>query len=151
MEQSLRALRTDYLDIFFLHDPCEADGRMEDTVAYLERQKRGGRIRYLGLAGEASECLAFARWAGGVFEVLQVRDSLENREADCLIEAGKRLQITYGYVRAAREAARVAADIREVIGKALERTEEGMILVSSKKASRLRALAEIEGEKDTAQ
>ena len=45
----------------------------------------------------------------------------------------------------------MAADIREVIGKALERTEEGMILVSSKKASRLRALAEIEGEKDTAQ
>jgi len=151
LEQSLRALRTDYLDIFFLHDPCEADGRMEDTVAYLDRQKRGGRIRYLGLAGEASECLAFARWAGGVFEVLQVRDSLENREADCLIEAGKRLQITYGYVRAAREAARVAADIREVIGKALERTEEGMILVSSKKASRLRALAEIEAKKDTGQ
>ena len=151
LEQSLRALRTDYLDIFFLHDPCEADGRMEDTVAYLERQKRGGRIRYLGLAGEASECLAFARWAGGVFEVLQVRDSLENREADCLVVAEKRLQITYGYLRAATRAAREVADIREVIGKALERTEEGMILVSSKKASRLRALAEIAAKKDTAQ
>ena len=82
--------------------------------------------------------------------MLQVRDSLENREADCLVVAEKRLQITYGYVRAAR-GAREAADIREVIGKALERTEEGMILVSSKKASRLRALAEIEGQKDSAQ
>src|SRR2546429_9862215 len=94
---------SDLLDIFFLHDPCEADGRMEDTVAYLDRQKRGGRIRYLGLAGEASECLAFARWAGGGFEVLQVRDSLENREADCLIEGGEKLQINYGYVCAGRE------------------------------------------------
>ena len=86
-----------------------------------------------------------------MFEVLQVRDSLENREADCLVVAEKRLQITYGYVRAATRAAREAADIREVIGKALERTEEGMILVSSKKASRLRALAEIAAKKDTAQ
>ena len=151
LERSLRALRTDYLDIFFLHEPCEADGRMEDTVAYLERQRRDGRIRYLGLAGEASECLAFARWAGGVFEVLQVRDSLENQEADCVAAAGKKLQITYGYLRAARRAGRGAADIREVMGKALERTEDGMILVSSRKASRLRALAEAEGRKDTGQ
>jgi aryl-alcohol dehydrogenase-like predicted oxidoreductase len=152
LERSLRALRTDYCDIFFLHEPCEADGGlMEDTVAYLERQKRDGRIRYLGVAGEASECVAFARWAGGVFEVLQVRDSLENREADCLAAAGKKLQITYGYLRAARGAVDGNADIREVMGKALERTEEGMILVSSRKASRLRALAEMAGEKEAGQ
>jgi aryl-alcohol dehydrogenase-like predicted oxidoreductase len=149
LERSLRALRTDYCDIFFLHEPCEADGGlMEDTVAYLERQKRDGRIRYLGVAGEASECVAFARWAGGVFEVLQVRDSLENREADCLAAIGKKLQVTYGYLRAARGAGGGNADLREVMGKALERTEDGMILVSSRKASRLRVLAEVAGEKE---
>ncbi|HYY72094.1 MAG TPA: hypothetical protein VE778_00735, partial [Candidatus Bathyarchaeia archaeon] len=81
----------------------------------------------------------------------QVRDSLENQEADCVAAAGKKLQITYGYLRAARRAGRGAADIREVMGKALERTEDGMILVSSRKASRLRALAEAEGRKDTGQ
>jgi aryl-alcohol dehydrogenase-like predicted oxidoreductase len=152
LERSLRALRTDYCDIFFLHEPCQADrGLMEDTVEYLERQRRDGRIRYLGVAGEASECVAFARWAGGVFEVLQVNDSLENREADFVAAAGKKLQITYGYLRAARRAGAGTADIREVMGKALERTEEGMILVSSRKASRLRALAEVAGEKEAGQ
>lgn len=149
--RSLRALRTDYCDIFFLHEPCQADGGlMEDTVEYLERQKRAGRIRYLGVAGEASECVAFSRWAGGVFEVLQVDDSLENREADCVVAAGKKLQITFGYVRAARRADAGNADIREVMGKALERTE-GMILVTSRKASRLRALAGVAGEKEAGQ
>jgi hypothetical protein len=34
------------------------------------------------------------------------------------------------------------------MGKALERTEDGMILVSSRKASRLRVLAEVAGEKE---
>jgi hypothetical protein len=37
------------------------------------------------------------------------------------------------------------------MGKALGRTEEGMILVSSRKASRLRALAEVAGEKEAGQ
>jgi aryl-alcohol dehydrogenase-like predicted oxidoreductase len=152
LERSLRALRTDYCDIFFLHEPCEADsGLMEDSVAYLERQKRAGRIRYLGLAGEASECVAFARWAGGVFEVLQVRDSLENREADSLKAAGKKLQITYGYLRTARRAGGENADVQDVMRKALARTEEGMMLVSSRNAGRLRALAEVAGEKEAGQ
>jgi aryl-alcohol dehydrogenase-like predicted oxidoreductase len=149
LERSLRALRTDYCDIFFLHEPCQADrALMEDTVAYLERQKRAGKIRFLGLAGEANECLSFALWAKGTFDVLQVRDSLENREADCVVVAGKKLQITFGYLRDARGGDGGNADMRGVIGNALERTEGGMILVSSRKATRLRALAEIAGEKE---
>ena len=68
-----------------------------------------------------------------------------------LFRSGKKLQITYGYLRAARGAGGGNADIREVMGKALGRTEEGMILVSSRKASRLRALAEVAGEKEAGQ
>jgi aryl-alcohol dehydrogenase-like predicted oxidoreductase len=147
LEQSLRALRTDYIDIFFLHEPSELDREaMVETMAYLEREKRNGKIRYLGLAGEATECAAFAQWAGGVFDVLQVRDSLEKREADCLAAIGKRPQITFGYLRAAKGATEANGDMREVMRQALARNREGVILVSSRKPARLQMLAELPGD-----
>ncbi len=144
LQQSLRALRTDYIDILFLHEPSELNREeMVETIAYLKREQRSGKIRYLGLAGEAAECVAFAQWAGSVFDVLQVRDSLEKHEADCLVALGKRPQITFGYLRAAKGRTRLKSDIQEVMRQALARNRDGIILVSSREPSRLKLLAEL--------
>ena len=145
--RSLRALRTDYIDIFFLHEPSELDREaMVETMAYLEREKRNGKIRYLGLAGEAPECVAFAHWAEGVFDVLQVRDSLEKHETDCLAAIGKKPQITFGYLRAAKDTTEASSDVREVMRQALARNREGAILVSTRKPERLQMLAGLQAD-----
>jgi len=124
---------------------------MFETMAYLEREKRSGKIRYLGLAGEASECGAFAQWADGVFDVLQVRDSLEKHEADCLSAIGKKAQITYGYLRAARGATEVNSEMRGVMREAQTRNPDGVILVSSRKPNRLQMLADWAGDERVGQ
>ncbi len=138
---SLKALRTDWIDLLLVHEPQALDveplARMGD---WLERQKTSGRVRYLGLAGSARVCLTVARQTGSLFDVLQVEDSLSGREADVLIAAGRPLQITFGYLRQAA-AEQPRPDGLAVIQAALARNAQGLVLVSSRQPERLRALA----------
>ncbi|HWC34903.1 MAG TPA: aldo/keto reductase [Mycobacteriales bacterium] len=53
LTRSLRALRSDYIDIFALHDPMgTAVTNAPELIGYLEDQVRAGTIRCWGIAGE---------------------------------------------------------------------------------------------------
>jgi D-threo-aldose 1-dehydrogenase len=65
-----------------------------------------------------------------------VHDSLSGQEADILTRFGKPLQITFGYVSAARNEGSPLA-VTEVLRRALHRNAEGAIIVSTTKAARL--------------
>lgn len=148
LAKTLRALQTDWLDILFVHEPVPGDASaLEDLADWLVHQKRSGRVRYMGLAGRASECVAIARALPGVFDILQVEDSLARREADLLISAGMPLQITYGYLRQARAQVSIPepipVDALKVFDGALRRNSRGVVLVSTRKTSRLCDLANL--------
>jgi aryl-alcohol dehydrogenase-like predicted oxidoreductase len=146
LTDSLKALRTDWLDILFVHEPLmkeEAD--VYGLAEWLSRQKSSGRVRHVGLAGNAANCAFLMRRIEGVFDLLQVEDSLEKREADVVAAAGLPLQVTFGYMRRSGSTSRGSIDSPDepisVMRRALARNRTGMVLVSSRKASRLRALA----------
>ena len=144
LHRSLRSLRTDWIDLFLLHEPQESDcEHLEEVVAFLQLQRQSGTIRYLGLSGDAARCLAISKMTGDVFDVLQVHDSLGRREADRLLEVGRPLQMTYGYLRVAVEAGTRPQPPLEVMAGALKRNSTGAILVSSRQPQRLRALAQL--------
>jgi aryl-alcohol dehydrogenase-like predicted oxidoreductase len=114
---------------------------------WLRRQKASGRVRYLGLAGHAPDCVAIAGQTDGLFDVLQVEDSLTGHEADVVIASGRPLQVTFGYVRkAATGPART--DGLAVVRAALKRNAQGLVLVSSRRPERLRALAALADSND---
>ena len=75
LERSLRSLKTDWIDVFLLHDPVGRLTEAPELVGYLEDQRRQGRIRSWGLTGgvhdlpEAAKCLARA-------SVIQYRDDI---------------------------------------------------------------------------
>ncbi len=79
VERSLKRLRTDHVDVVFLHS-CDEDvlGRGE-VVAALKRLRDDGKVRFLGYSGD--------RWparmavASGAFDVLQVSLSIADQEA----------------------------------------------------------------------
>jgi aryl-alcohol dehydrogenase-like predicted oxidoreductase len=50
LEASLRALKTDYVDIYFLHECTEHDDLSDDLFHFLDNCVRDGKIRYYGLA-----------------------------------------------------------------------------------------------------
>lgn len=141
VQSSLRALQTDWIDILFVHEPRPA--HRESLLALAEdlnRLRQAGMVRYLGLAGSAGDCLEIADSMGGLFDVLQVEDSLEEHEADALIQANKPLQITYGYLRRA-EPGSLSRSAVDLVTQALARNPQGCVLVSSRKPERLRKIA----------
>lgn len=144
LQASLRSLRTDWLDLLFVHEPSEDDlPALMALEGWLEKQKASGRVRYLGLAGRAAECLAIHQAMPGVFDVLQVEDSIGGSEADVLLAAGLPLQVTYGYLRLAATTSEVsvAPSPSALIRAALARNEAGMVLVSTRRTTRIRTLA----------
>lgn len=50
LEQSLKALRTDYLDYYMIHDPIEPVVKIEELIALSIRLKEQGKIRAFGLS-----------------------------------------------------------------------------------------------------
>lgn len=143
--RSLRNLRTEAVDILFVHEPSPEEtpaiARMAD---WLLEQKRLGRARYIGLAGNAAACVAVNRRVPGVFDILQVEDSIQGHEADVVVEAGLPLQITYGYLRlSGRGTAGVSAPStpETVVANAVARNSTGLVLVSTRQVSRVAELA----------
>jgi D-threo-aldose 1-dehydrogenase len=93
LERSLRALGTDYIDIFLLHDPL--GGVLTDPselVAFLDGQCKDGRIRCWGVTGhptQLTKVLADLGWPA----VVQYRDDVfDDKYAETMDAA----RITYG-------------------------------------------------------
>jgi aryl-alcohol dehydrogenase-like predicted oxidoreductase len=60
LEQSLRALRTDHLDILLLHD-CEPADLTDELAAFLEACVAAGTIRAYGIASDVATAAELAR------------------------------------------------------------------------------------------
>lgn len=148
LTMSMKALRTDWLDIFFVHEPqiSEIDN-LHELAEWLIKQKSRGRVRYLGLAGSAKNCLEVKQQVEGVFDILQVEDSLAGCEADIIKVAELPIQVTYGYLRLATSGCTgsnaQAMDGLEVMKSALARNPNGMVLLSTRKIHRLRDFAKL--------
>ena len=76
LERSLRALRTDYIDLFLLHDPVPGTVRSDEVSAYLERARAAGLIRSWGIAGDVEPTDEVARSFHYGVPVRQLRDDI---------------------------------------------------------------------------
>lgn len=76
LENSLRALRTDYLDLLLLHDPEPGDVQPEAIRPFLEDAVSRGDIREWGIAGEPEVAFAAARSFDARVPIMQVRDDI---------------------------------------------------------------------------
>jgi len=56
LEASLRRMRTDYVDLYYLHRPDDASP-LEQTLAELDAQMRAGRVRHYGVSNYSAEQL----------------------------------------------------------------------------------------------
>lgn len=79
LQTSLRELRTDYVDVLFLHDPSPADRvDLPEICGYLEEARQAGQIRAWGIAGERDPCVEIKRSLPET-TILQVRDDILSR------------------------------------------------------------------------
>jgi aryl-alcohol dehydrogenase-like predicted oxidoreductase len=61
VETSLRRLQTDYIDLYYAHDP-DPDTPLEQTLAVYDDLIRQGKIRYVGLSNHPAWQLTQALW-----------------------------------------------------------------------------------------
>ena len=88
VEDSLRRLGTDHLDVLFFHSPFGPE-QIEDNVwAALDSLKTSGKVRFVGHSislFDQTEGMAREWAAAGKIDVVQLVYSLMNREAETLI------------------------------------------------------------------
>lgn len=76
LADSLRSLRTDFVDILFLHDARAAEIVGNDTlIRALQDAKASGKARFVGASGDHAQVAEIAAAYPGVFDVLQTAES----------------------------------------------------------------------------
>ena len=144
-EGSLRRTGRETVDIYTLHEPLLTLVATDEWRRWLEACVADGKVRYFGLALTADKLEPFLACNADLGGVIQLCDSLDEREADMLGHYGRPLQITYGYVSAAlRKNPKVS--VAEVLKRALQRNHDGAVIVSSSKVRRLPQYARIAQE-----
>lgn len=140
LELSLRRLRTEWIDILLLHEPDPALVNSDEFLSWLLEEKRKGKIRAWGLAGVSSRMGSWLSTDHPLGMVLQVRDSLANKEADDVLRNGRDLQITYGYLSSSANLAEPRL-VEDVLLQALCRNSTGSVLVSTRRLEHVAGLA----------
>jgi aryl-alcohol dehydrogenase-like predicted oxidoreductase len=74
LENSLRALNTDHIDYYFIHEPLERIGNIDELLNESYSLKKEGKIRALGLAYYQSQKSLHQDYLS-VFDVLQFNNS----------------------------------------------------------------------------
>jgi aryl-alcohol dehydrogenase-like predicted oxidoreductase len=102
VEQSLKRMRTDYLDVVQFHlSPSRSTLQADDSIAELRALQDEGKVRFIGMSGTIPELAEHI--AMGVFDVFQVPYSLLEREHEALIreaaESGAGIVIRGGVSR----------------------------------------------------
>jgi aryl-alcohol dehydrogenase-like predicted oxidoreductase len=141
LDQSLAALKTDYLDILLLHDCAAADVTAE-LIEFLEGQVAAGKIRAYGVATGIDAILALSDVYGDRL-IYQFASGMFARDAERL--AGERRIIAHSPFAGAERLASRADAHRMLLAHALAEPGVAVVLCSMLDDAHLRANLEIAG------
>jgi len=96
LETSLRKLKTDRVDVLFLHEATAAVFRQEDLIAELEGLVRAGKVLRVGLYGSAAVCVEGLERGPEVFRAMQFGADVFDPVASGIAEANQRGALMIG-------------------------------------------------------
>lgn len=141
LDRSLSRLGRERVELLLLHEPQLSMIDADEWIGWLLDEKRWGRIAAFGLAGEREAVAPFVASSHSVAQLIQTRDSIEHREADFLLAAGRSLQLTFGYL-----ANSTRQDAHQLLRSALHRNATGAVVVSTRQRHRLQTLQRLTSE-----
>lgn len=128
LAKSLAALRTDYLDILFLHD-CGPDDLGDELLAFLDGEVAAGRIRAYGVATDIDTVCALQRVHGDRL-IYQFANSRFAPNASRLARSGCRVVAHSPFLGVERLAEPAGEAHRSMLADALGAKEVGVVLCS---------------------
>ena len=78
LEQSLRRLKTDYVDAMQLHNPTVKECEEGGLVQALQKMRQQGKVRWIGVSTTLPHLPTFLKW--GLFDVFQIPYSALERD-----------------------------------------------------------------------
>jgi D-threo-aldose 1-dehydrogenase len=96
LDDSLRALDTDYIDLLLLHDPELSQLNPLEMYGLLESARTSGKIRSWGVAGEFESVSAVIKQFPGPTPVVQIRDDIFRRDESDSVTTQCDYLITFG-------------------------------------------------------
>jgi aryl-alcohol dehydrogenase-like predicted oxidoreductase len=115
LETSLRELRTDYIDLYLLHE-CEPADCSAELLEFLRASQAAGKIRAFGTGTALQHTQQICVGSPGYSGVVQIRSSLISRSVravnalDDRLEHGRRAIITHGSMEALPALAKQLSD-----------------------------------------
>ena len=143
LAQSLAALKTDYLDILFLHD-CAAGDLSDELAVFLDRQITAGKIRAWGIASDIAAVVPLHARHGDRL-LYQFPNSIGTPNADMVPAHGQRFICHSPFADSGAVAARLAGSLasgdvhRAMLGYALAAPHVAVVLCSMLDETHLRA------------
>jgi hypothetical protein len=143
VENSLRALGTDCLDILYLHEPeLELLGDTEPLVRTLEALKAAGKVRHVGLSGQAAECDRIAVVHPALSEVLQLEVPRDPEGLPAPGVSGHTSAVSFWEFAAYNRAGLQPELCTQIIQRLYAANHRGILMVSTKSVTELQATVE---------
>jgi len=165
LEQSLRSLGTDHIDLYLLHEPTLKDAESPEILKFLEEELRRGTILAYGCGGEfhnireiARAGLPTSRWLQFENNVLASHvGEIRALGANCITYRTflKALPVVSGWLDAnpgirSEWGRRISRNLSErgdlsalLLGLSMKSNEEGIVLFSSSRRDRIRDAARV--------
>jgi hypothetical protein len=138
LNRSLRALRTDHVDILYLHDPTldrlTQPDRLFDTLQGLKSQ---GKVRYLGLAGSARDCLAIMRRYPVQDWLVQLDAAPGDGGLGLFSAQSIAFQSSYGHFRDRKD------PIANLLATSVKANRNGVILFSTRRPAHIDSMVQL--------
>jgi len=139
LEESLKRLGREKIDLFLLHDPNIDLVNTEEWHTWLNAEVQSGKVGAFGLALDRPRLEPFLRSGSPLAPVIQLADSVDLIESSVLNNHNRVPQITYGYLSGAIKRGLVLTQ-DEIIRQALVINHCGSIIVSTTKLKRIQEL-----------
>jgi D-threo-aldose 1-dehydrogenase len=117
LENSLRKLGTDHIDIFLMHECSLEDARREDLLAFLDEQKKKGRIRSYGSATSYATLEGDAALLPQTCTVVQFDSDMKTQHVLKLRNSANKILITHGMMNGIAQLVAAARKKPELLRK----------------------------------
>ena len=85
LHESLRRMKTDYVDVMEYHNPTVEQSEKGGLVAALQDMREQGKVRWIGISTTLPDLATYLKW--GVFDVFQIPYSALERDHEDWITA----------------------------------------------------------------